>query len=694
MARKAKKHTLDLSDDLVNEAEYDKQAGYSGFLQIVRENAAYGLQGWAENFAEARDDVRFFRGGKYQWEQKAYEKRMLSDRPALTFNDLPQYVDQVLGDQRQNRPSIHIAPSDDAGAGIEVGNVAGTSTYKMAEVYEGLIRNIEYSSNAETHYDVAGQHAVEAGFGWLRVLTTYANPKSFDLDIRIKSIANRWSVVMDPDAQEPDYSDANYAFIFDEMPRHQFDKLYPNAAIGNLNERDAKIWGGKTKVSVAEYYERYAVQRELLLLSSGEIVWRDEVKDVLDDLLEKGVTVERQRLVDTFKVRWWKVTANSVLRGPIDIPCSMIPIAPVLGKELNIDGISYYRGMIRNAKDPKRADNFWMTAATERVALSPKAPWVLTAKQIEGHETEWATANQGTPSVLVYNSDPAANGMPKRQDPATMPAAELQVAAHMTDKVKSTIGMYDASIGAQSNETSGIAITARQRKSDIGAFAFSDNQNRSIAHVGRILVEMIPAIYDTARTVRIRHVNGKGDWIKINTVVRDDKTGKDVVIHDMALGSYDVTVKAGPSYTTQRAEASAALLEFVRVVPGVAPIIVDKIADVMDWPDADEITKRLRYTIPGHMLTEEEREGMEEQPPEEPTPEQAVAAKQAEADMANAEAETTMAQAKSEEAQAKIAEIQARGVENAFMADVAKLIEETLTQVIGDHMKTVDHKED
>lgn len=689
MARKPKKkhEELDLTEDLVNEVEAGPNMGPSEeaeFLQYVRECVAEGWAFWQDIFDAADDDVKFRTGGAYQWPEYAQRDRQASGRPMLTFNDLPQFLAQVIGDQRQNPTAIHVAPGDDLGAGGEIQDVKGRK-FTLAEAREAMIRNIEHQSSAEQHYETAHEHALEGGFGWLRVITSYANPTSFDLDIRIKSLKNRWSAMIDPSFEEPDASDTKWGIIADWMPAAQFRRLYPDKAEGQLLTDPQEWWGTKERMAVCEWMERYAAERELLLLQSGEVVWRDEHDDA--DLREIGV--QRSRKVDTWKVRWWKLTGNAVLRGPVDIPCSSIPLVPVFGREVRGRDFAVYEGLIRHAKDPKRADNFWMTAATERVALSPNAPWIGTAKMFEGHETAWSNANRGNPAYLTYNWDDDVPGAkPERQQPATMPVAELQMAASMTEKVKSAIGMYDAGLGARSNETSGRAITARQRESDVGTFVFPDNLSRAIRRVGIIINDMIPRVYDGQRTVRMRFPDGKGAFFEANKTVTGPD-GKPIVINDLGVGAFETTVKSGPSYTTQREEAATALMEFVRVVPDVGAIVVDKIAQAMDWPGADEIAKRAKHLVPRHMLSDEEREELGKGPKPEPTPEQQAEMARAQADMAKADADKEKAKAdiaKAEadiaQARAQMAEIEAGAIDNEHMARIKDLIEETISELM------------
>jgi len=666
-------------------------------LQEIRERAAHAVEAWQHNHDAAHEDIRFLAGE--QWPEAIRKEREDEGRPCLTLNKLPQYIDQVLGDQRQNRPAVSVHPveANAASDATKVPNVAGNNDYDLAQVYEALIRNIEYTSNAEAHYDTAFQHAVEGGFGWLRVLTKYSSDDAFEQDLCIKSIHNRFAVLMDPEAVEPDYSDANWCFIGDRMKRAEFRKRYPDAALGDLTDADRTAyawWTTEEMVRVAEYFYREPATRELLLLSDGRTVWQDQIKDVLDELArDYGVTVIRRRKVKTYKVKWMKVTAYSILEGPIDWPGTTIPVAPVLGKEITLGDKTYYRGLIRFAKDAQRMHNFWMTAATERVALAPKAPYTGPAEAFEGYEHIWANANRDNRSYLPYNAVPSGD-RPRREQPATMPAAELQLALSATDEMKATIGLYDASVGNEGNEQSGRAIIARQRQGDRGTFAYIDNLSRAIRRVGQILIELIPRIYDSERVLRLRFEDGEGDWVQINQTVVDEQSGKEVLVNDIAAGKFDVTVKAGPSYQTQRLEAAESLMQFVQAVPQAGQVVLDLIAKNMDWPGSQEIAKRLKKALPPGVLEPDEMEEAGIQPPE-PSPEQQAAmaksqadTAQAEADMAGAEADKAKAQADTLKAQADMAEAQRQMAEIEAQAAMAGpgTIEETVRNLVAEAM--------
>lgn len=651
----------------------------SAILKEARDRADYAARAWSANFTASRAEVSFLYGN--QWPDDMVERRAAEDMPSLTINNLPTHIDQVLGDQRMARPQIEVHPADDADYDIrpepetdaEAEDPGAIDTIKLSEAFEGLIRNIEYVSGAEMHYDQAFQQAVEGGFGWLRVVTDYESEASFNQEARIKYVRNRYAVLIDPASQEPDYSDANFAFIAERMKRTEFERRYPDAQIGELTE-GMSWWGDSDHVTVTEYFRREPMTRKLLMMDDGSTHFEDEIKDVLDEMQEAGVTIVQERKVKTFRVLWSKITAHDVLEKDREWPGTIIPLAPVCGKWVDLDDGPHYRGLTRFAADAKRMHNYMMSAATARVALSPKAPWTGTAAMFAGYEDVWGRANRTNPAFLPFNIDPENPSMrPERVDVAAMPAAEIQMALNMSDMVKATIGQFDASLGAQSNETSGKAIMARQREGDVASYAFVDNLNRAICKIGRILVEIIPKIYDTERIIRVRHEDGTTQKVRINRTMLDDETGKEVLVNDLAVGRFDVVVKAGPSHTTQRMEATEALMEFIRAAPATAPAIMDILAMNMDWPGAQKVAERMRKMVPPNLLSKREREQSGQEAPE-PTPEQQAEMAKAQAEMAKAEADMAMAQAKTAEAQAKMAEIQMMAEGGNQMAETVRAI--------------------
>lgn len=557
----------------------------------------------SENRAAALEDIRFARIGE-QWPDKIKKEREQEGRPCLTINRMPTFIRQVVNDGRMNKPAIKVKPVDD------------NADQETAEILSGLIRNIEYTSQADNAYDQALESAVTCGMGFFRVCTDYTSDDEFTQDIQIKRITNPLAVVFDSYSESIDGSDWQEAFLVDWITKDEYKRRF-----GKKKDDDIHSFGGSYDgmenadselVRIVEHWELTEKPGKLLLLSDGSVISEKEylaphaeigipVKDIMDSL---GITIHKERKTTTRQVKQ-RVMGADILSEE-DWAGKYIPIIPVFGDEVFHQGKRYLKSLIRDAKDAQMMLNFWRTASTELVALAPKAPFVGPVGAFKTDAKKWATANVKSWPFMEYDG-PA---MPQRQAFAGVPAGALQEALNASDDMKSIIGIYDASLGARSNETSGKAIMARQREGDVSTFHFIDNLAKSIAHGGRILVDLIPKIYDTQRVIRTLGIDGETDSVQVNAPTQYKGVER---IFDLKTGKYDVAVDTGPSYTTKREEAATQMMELLRAFPQAAPVIGDLLAKNLDWPGADEIAKRLKAMLPPQIR---QLEGDNQLPPE------------------------------------------------------------------------------
>lgn len=548
----------------------------------------------AENRREAMDDIRFARLGE-QWPSNVRRDRELDGRPCLTINRLPAFIRQVVNDARLNKPAIVCHPVD-SGADPET-----------AEIFNGLIRNIEQSSDAEVAYDTALDFAVTCGFGYFRINTRYTRDDAFDQDLVIERVANPFSIYGDPTSTAADSSDWNTAFVVDTLSKAEFQTRWKGADPVDWTS-DAYTglsgpWVEGERVMVAEYWRREAVLRSIVALSDGQVMALDlyeQQKAVFDAL---GVSVVgRPRQIPSHKVVQRIMTGAEVLET-VDWAGKYIPIVPVYGEEMHVDGRRRLRSLVRDAKDPQRMFNYWRTTSTELVALAPKAPFIGRKGAFETDATKWATANVQTHAFIEYDGPEP----PMRQPFSGVPAGALQEALNASDDMKSIMGLHDASLGARSNETSGRAIMARQREGDVSTFHYVDNLSRAIRHAGRILIDLIPRVYSTPRVLRVLGASGEARLAPVNQKFEaqaadaEGQIRKIERIYDLGAGKYDLTVRSGPSFTSRREEAASQMIELIRAYPPAAPMIGDLLAKNLDWPGADEIAQRLAAMLPGQL---------------------------------------------------------------------------------------------
>lgn len=555
-------------------------------IKEAREAFELSADAEAENRRDALDDIRFARLGE-QWPARVKRDREAEGRPTLTINRLPAFIRQVVNDARQNKPAIAVHPVD-SGADPET-----------AEVFNGLIRHIEQSSDAEVAYDTALDFAVTGGFGYFRINTRYATDDGFDQDIVVERVANPFSIYGDPDSTAADSADWNTAFVVDSLPKAAFEARWKGAdAVDWTADAYSSLgapWLEGERVMVAEWWRRERVERSILALSDGQVVEEATYKaqKAMFDALGVSV-VGRPRKVAGHKVTQRIMTGAEVLET-VDWAGKYIPIVPVYGEELYVDGRRRLRSLVRDAKDPQRMFNYWRTASTELVALAPKTPFIGRKGAFETDSAKWATANTETHAYIEYDGPEP----PMRQPFAGPPAGALQEAMNASDDMKAIMGLHDASLGARSNETSGRAIMARQREGDTSTFHYIDNLSRAIRHAGRIMLDLIPKVYATPRVVRVLGVDGQARSVAAAPGGQGGEALRRLGrIYDLGAGKYDLTVRSGPSFTSRRQEAANQMIELMRAFPAAAPVIGDLLARNLDWPGADEIATRLGALLP------------------------------------------------------------------------------------------------
>jgi len=546
-----------------------------------------------------REDLRFAHGDSdngYQWPTEVWSNRILDKRPCLTINKTLQHNRQITNGARENKPSVRVSPVDNG------------ADKKTADIFNGIIRHIEANSSADTAYDTAAEFAVDGGIGYWRVVTNYASDDSFEQEIFIKRVKNPLMVYLDPDIEEADGSDAKFGFVFKDMLKKEFDARYPDIDCIGWPMEGGDEWLSKDKIRLAEYFHVVEITDWLIADELGRTVKMSELEgEGANAEMLKALPDSRKRKIRRPEVKWKMIAGDQIIeRG--DWLGKYIPIVRVVGEETDIDGKVERKGHTRTMKDPQRMYNYWTSSATEHVALQNKIPYVGPAEAREGYEQYWENANTANFSYLPYNHvDDEGNPVPPptRQAPPVMAPAYLQGMQAAAEEMKMASGQYDASFGANPNSQSGRALNTLQRKGDLANFHFVDNLARSIKYTGRILIDLIPKVYDTPRVIRILGEDGAEDQAKIDPnqpeAVREEQnptTGDIERIYNPSVGRYDVTVAVGPSYSTRRAEAFEAMTQMAQGNPQLLQQAGDLIMKAADFPMADQLAERLAKFLP------------------------------------------------------------------------------------------------
>ena len=568
----------------------------------------------------------------------------IPQRPMLSIPSLDQPIQLVLNAEKAAHLGVAIHPlSDDA-------------EETTAEIIQGLYRRIEVESRASLARSWAFERAVKAGRGYYRVMTE-PDPDSddpFDQRIMIKRILQQGSVVLDPFAQEPDYSDGAWAFIINDMPWAAYKRRYPNSEMASFSEDELSAVGMSTQswvsgdegegraVRVAEYYrmEYETVSRVLL----------DDGTDAPEGQVPPGRTARTGKEARTRQEKrptlyWSTINAIEELEPKQEMDGRYIPIIPVVGRELiPFEQERRWVGMIEPNKDAVRLLNYSASSAVEMASLETKAPYTMVEGQEEGHEEEWQLANVRNFPYLRYRNV-SLNGTPapppqRTQVDTSRLGPSMLLLQQAREFIHQGTGAFESALGQQSpNAKSGRAILALQNQHETGSSHFLDNLAEiSLTYEAKVVLDLIPHIYD--RPGRIARILDKEDEPKtvmlnapftMNPQTKRPQAApmpggpggpmqmpgqmpgmpgqmpgqipgqgpkKPAENYDLRKGRYGVTVSIGKSYKSRREQGADEMGNLFEANPALFPILGDIYLKFRDFPGHLEASERVKKMLP------------------------------------------------------------------------------------------------
>lgn len=636
-------------------------------LELMRRRWESILSVDAENRMSYTKNVRISSSNN-QWDEEV-KKRRGSNRPALTFNLLNLVVKQIIGDYRQNKMAIKVLPS------------GGPATEDIADILAGIIRNIERDSNADHAYTNALECAARGGFGYFRVRSVYEANDVFNQKLIIEPVHNPLTVGIDPDAKLITRSDANWAFITEKILKTEFRHLYPNAVengwdIVDVNADSMDDWGDDDYIRVCEYFTKVKTIQRLVAFDSGAVLSIDDDKEI-EALEQIGWHVTKEREAERTNIKWQKCTGSAVIEEQI-YKTKYIPIIPVLGEEVNIEGKTCLRGAVYYGIDAQHSYNYERSTAIENSALTARAPWKVTNKMIEMWRGLWDNANTTPQPYLVYTPDPAVPQGPERIEPATPSAANMVNSQAAAQDIQRTTGVFNSQVGEQSNVVSGIGLTEQQHQGTTSTFIFIDNLRAGISYAGEVLIDWIPQIYDTERTLRIINSEDDIEMQQVNQKKPNPLLAITETLNDITVGEYDIVVTAGKAFASRRREAVEGMMKFAQAFPQQAPLVADLMIKNMDVPGGDVMAERIKRSLPPNVVTD----------PDSPEGQQAAQAAQQQQQMQQqmVQSKLQVEHGKNQAQMAKAsAEVQKAG------AEVIKAKADTIQAVVQTHTASVEH---
>ncbi|HDQ5875492.1 TPA: portal protein, partial [Shigella flexneri] len=520
---------------------------------------------------EATNDLYFSRVS--QWDDWLSNYTTLQYRGQ--FDVVRPEVRKLVAEMRRNPVDVLFRPKDGANP-------------DAADVLMGMYRTDMRHNTAKIAVNVGVREQIESGVGAWRLVTQYEDndPTSNNQVIRRLPIHEACShVIWDANSKQMDKSDAKHCTVINALSRNgwkEFAEDYgidPDTLPSFQNPNDTWLfpWVSNDVVYVAEYYEVEEEKEKVFIYRdplTGEPVsyYQQDIKDVIDDLANRGFIKVAERKVKRRRVYKSIITCTQILKDREKIAGEHIPIVPVYGEWSFAGDKECYEGVVRLTKDGQRLRNMIMSFNADIVARSPKKKPTFFPEQIEGYEYMYG-GNDDYPYYLQNRTDENGNDLPigpiSYMENPEVPQANAYMLEAATNAVKEV-----ASLGVDAQAANGQVafdtVNQLNMRADLETYVFQDNLATAMRRDGEIYASMVNDIYDVPRHVTLTLEDGSEKDVQLYAQVVDYQSGNVVTLNDIR-GRYECYTDVGPSFQSMKEQNRAEIQELLTKVPQGTP---------------------------------------------------------------------------------------------------------------------------
>lgn len=500
------------------------------------------------------------------------------NRPQLEFNTLASRIARLLGEFSKQEPDIMVTADDE--------DKVDWMTLKVVEQHlRHVLLDID---NHHTRYQVY-KDLLAGGFSTLKVYTDYASPMSMDQVIKIDR-CEPTLCVFDKIAKYSHKGDGRYCAELFPKSKEQFEAEYPDIPTNTLSfRRDfagfnwSYINNREEIILVADYYEKKPIQKTIVQVRDGKVMEKDDYDKMVEEWNDMTVPPSiigkpRKTMID--KICRYRAIENQVLEYE-ETDFTMLPLVFVDGSSTMVK--TPKNGNIRqvclpyiyNAKGAQRLKNYAGNALANEIENTVQHKFMV-AKEALPKEEQFLQAYKDVQkaSTLVYNSVhemnpelPISNPIREVQR-VPAPPEIIQAFTGADSLMEQILGSYDASLGINNNQLSGVAIVEGATQSNSAAMPYIVGFMQGLQRASQIYVDLLPKYYTTPRTIPVMDEEGKRNFVKIN---QDDG-----LPFDFDTNALNVVVKAGASFQIQKARTIGMIKELQTMNPMFAQFMGEK----------------------------------------------------------------------------------------------------------------------
>lgn len=571
---------------------------------------------WKDNVDTYNEFTQFVLGN--QWlddEARVFETYK---KIPLTFNKIAPLINHMLGEQRQNTPSLEVVPDSNV-------------PEPVVEARKALVTDITLDSDSKVVYQTGFQCSAIGGYGAWYVDTEYEG-ETFNQVIRIRKGDIPTRFFFDPAATTPCKTDGMFAGYRTRMSRKKFASIYGKkieADIPPSNLETGSVFNDDESITIVNCYERKYSTTNLYKLSNGRTVEQDEFSKLEKIeiegqklLLDNGeaVSIVAERKLPRYKVIHLVYAGDYELEKE-EFPSQQLPVIFLDQNSFyNKQGQQVTRPFVKDTKDAQRYINYIGTQSAYLLKIGRYDQFLIASGNARSPETAQIWRDPTNIQGGLKFDEVQSGFIPQQLKPPELSMSLVQQYERALMDIQSSTGMYNAQLGEQGNEVSGTAVDARTKRGAYSTFIPFDNLNRAIAVTGQIVNEMIPKVYDTERTLMLNMKDKGMSPVTINKPMSEYEGGG--VENDMTTGNFTIRLMPGPSWEGQKKEALESMQMILQANPELFNMIADLYVENLPLNNSIELRNRLRTIVPPEII--EAGKTGQPLPPKQPEPDPIV----------------------------------------------------------------------
>lgn len=539
------------------------------------------VKGAYDYFKPNYDRYNEFRRFVFESSLKNEEITLLQtiSKPQLEFNILEAYISRLLGEFSKQEPDIEVCADDQ--------NNADPMTIKVIEQH--LRHTLTDASNHHTKYEVY-KDLLSGGFSTLKVTTDYANPMSMHQVINIERAYDPTLCGFDQLARYSHKGDGRFCFELFPMAKEDFEEEYPEVPVKDINfKRDfagfnwAYLNDATPTIIVADYYEKKKRETYIVMVRDGRVMKKSEYDHMLStwgELEAPPALIGKPRKTILETIVRYRMIDNKILKYE-ETDFTYFPLVFVDGHSVMIktpkngNVRQMTRPYVYHAKGAQRLKNYAGISLAGSVENIVEHKFIIKKEALPKEEDYMAAIKDiQKPSNIIVNAFYEENPDQPILDPIReiqkMPAPpEIIQSFQGSDAlIQNILGSYDASLGINNNQLSGIAIVEAATQSNAAAMPYVVGYLQGYQRAAQIYVDLLPKYYKTPRTIPVMDEEGKKSYVKIN--------GEDGVNMFYDANALNVLVKAGASFQVQKSRTIMMLKEMMGMSELFARFIAEK----------------------------------------------------------------------------------------------------------------------